>query len=681
MDDIAERPHQTASFCRLCPAVCGVLVTASDGQIVRIRGDETHPVSKGYTCTKGRRTETHNGAGRLLEPQIRRGEGLVGVSWTDLFDDLAPQLAHLRQVDPDSIALYVGTAANFDIAGLTIARRWFQEIQSRSLYTTSTVDSVAKLLVPELMAGKAGLRPVIDLDATTLAVYVGQNPVVSHGAYSYMPDPVRILRGIKARGELWVIDPRRTETAALADYHLAPRVGTDYAIFAHLIRELLIDGAEREYLAEHALGADVLRLAVDRFDRASTGSITAVAEDSLSLLLHSIRRHKTFAVVTGTGVTMAGSGTVTEWLTYCLQIITRSYERPGGRWFNPGYLSKSPSAPLPVASGIAESGPRSRPELPRRFDQYPCAALVDEIESGNVRALLVLGGNPLIALPQPNRLRLAFDKLDVLAIWDTARNDMLRHATHVLPSPACYERADLMISSVLPELVAQYAPAVLTPPGSIWPMWRSIAHLHDRMSESEDATPLLPGGLGPDECTDDDILREVADSGRGTWEELSATRGAISYTRDDQWVERHQLPNGRWQLAPAPFVELLAALSDRGSAPLVLTNRREVNHSNSVYADAGEPARVYLHPDDARAAAIIDGGPIQVRSAQGTVDGTACYDARLSPGTVAIPHGHASLDLGNLTSHNHVDPLTGMVEQVGVPLAIRTGPERSWWPS
>lgn len=676
-------PIRQQSYCRVCPAACGTVVTVEDDAVVKIEGDPEHPLSRGYTCPKGRMAaEWSHRPDAYYEPLLRGASGLSTVSWPVLLDDLSKRLDTIVSTyGPDSLGVYIGTAANLDSAGAAISRKWFASIGSRSRFTTLTVDSVTKVLIPQLMAGTPWLRPVLDVDSTTLAIYVGQNPLISHGAYSYMSDPVRILRQVKSRGELWVIDPRRTETARLANRHLTPIAGSDYAVFAFLLKELLEDGADWTYLHQHARGIDQLAEVVHPYNAERAAHLTGLSVEELEDLLNTIRRHRRFAVLTGTGVSMAQTGLVTEWLVYAIQIVTGSFERPGGRWFNPGYPKSPPDVAIPRTTEFRQAGPPSRPELPDQFDQRPCAALVDEIESGNIRGLVVLGGNPLVALPEPDRLRRALESLDVLAVWDVAPTATTAIATHVLPCADSFERSDLMVLSVLPETCAQYAKAAVRPAGNRRPSWWSIAHLDLLSSRGGPESPrssLLPGGLHPDECSDEDILRMIADAGRGSWDELRQSPTAVVYPREDRWVERFVLDDGRWNLAPAQLVERLHDLDESGDpSELVLVNRRERRHCNSTLLSeaTSDEARIYIGEFDAQRLGVADGDEVIVESESGRVRGAASVDASLSRGHIAIPHGYDVLNVGQLTSSSHgVDTLSGMTLQTGIPVNL-TRPE------
>ncbi|MCZ7526686.1 MAG: molybdopterin-dependent oxidoreductase [Acidimicrobiia bacterium] len=575
---------------------------------------------------------------------------------------------------PDSVGMYLATASAFDVNGRRAAERLHASLRSRSKYTSTTVDTPCKPLVSEMMSGHPGLVPALDHERATLTILIGSNPVVSHGHLNAFPDPVTRLRALARQGELWVVDPRRTETARLATRHLAQRPGTDHALLAYLVRELLRDGADHGYLAEHATGVDELAAAVEPFDLETAASHTGLPAEDLTDLLGAVRRHGRVAAQTGTGTTMSAAANVTEWLTWALHVVTASYDRPGGMWFQPGFMKQLDRRDWQAAEATPGPGPSSRPDLPGRWGELPCAGLADEVDAGNLRALLVVGGNPVTSLPETGRLVKAFERLDVLAVADVVATDTTAFATHVLPCAGQLERADVphYIDQFQPAVASQYTPAVFAPAAERKPMWWVFAALAERMGMS-----VLPSGTPADRCSDDDLIRVLADRSRASFEELrDAPTGLVADEAVFGWVEERVLPDGRWRLAPAPLVEQLASLGE--PAPLVLVPRRQLRHLNSQLRDVAaprgklDPPEILIHPVDAAGAGVADGTRVVVASSSGELEGTARVDDSIRRGGVSVPHGFADPNVGMLTSGTlRTDPLTGMVLQSGVPITIR----------
>lgn len=640
-----------------------------------VQGDREHPVSEGYTCPKGRALgELHHHPRRLDGPLLRRNGRLEPVTWDELLDDLAAKVGPIvDEHGPAAVGAYFGTAAVFDANLYWAGARLLRRLGSPSKFTSGTIDAPSYPVVRRLMAGVGWIFHSIDFERTTLLLLLGTNPVVSHNSHMQaFPNPTARIREIARRGEVWVVDARRTETAKLATRHLAPRPGTDYALLAFLVRELLREGADLEYLAAHATRVEELRTAVERFDEAAAARITGLEPGDLAELLAAVRRHGRLSLQTGTGTSMAPAANLTQWLSVVLLAVTGSLERPGGVWFNPGFvqgLDKRPGTPDPGP----EPGPPSRPELPRQGGEYPSITMLDEMEAGNLQALFVLGGNLVAALPDASRVKAALGKTPVVVVSDVQHGDMTELATHVFAAAGPLERADLPHFSdcLAPTLAAQYTPAVVPVGADRRPAWWPLAALGERLGAS-----ILPQGASLETVTDDDLLRlRIRPSARATFDELKAAPTAL--VDDDRslgWVERNILPDGRWNLAPEP---LLAQLEEVGEAPpLVLIPRRLWRRVNSYGRDLPsvlerEPANVLVHPADAAAAGVADGERVRVESAFGALTAVAKVDDAIRRGAVAIPHGLADPNVSTLLSASeNVDPLTGMPTYSGVPVTL-----------
>lgn len=673
----APAPVHHRTFCRLCPALCGLVVTTEGDQVVRVRGDDDHPLSHGYTCPKGRALgAAHHDPGRLDRPLLRRAGRLVEVTWAECLDDLAHRVADvLGAGGPDAVGMYVATAAAFDANGGRIGERLLRAVGSRSKYSSTTVDTPCKPLVSELMTGYPGLVPTLDHEGAGLVVLIGVNPVVSHGHFNGFPDPVSRLRRLAERGELWVIDPRRTESARLATAHVAPRPGTDYAIIAHVIRELLRDGAATEHLAARASGLDALRTAVEPFRRDRTARRCDIEAAVLDRLVAAVRAYGRVAIQTGTGTTMSESANVTEWLVWALQVVTDSWERPGGMWFNPGFLRQLDTRSLGRSPCPPAPGPPSRPELPARWGEFPCAAFADEVAAGHLRALFVLGGNPVTSMPNSARVRSALAALDVLAVSDVVHTETTELATHVLPCLGQLERPDVphFVDQYQTEVASQYTERVVAPGADRRPMWWPLAHLARRLGYD------ILDGRDPDAVSDEELIDELARRSRRGAETLRAHPTALVSERvAAPWVETRLLAGGRWRLAPAELVAQLAALERTATtAPLVLIPRRQLRHLNSQLRDVAasggraDQPEVLINPDDAAARGVVDGSTVEVRSTGGAIRARARVDPDLRPGAVSVPHGFAAPNVSDLTDDRALlDPLTGMARQSGLPVSV-----------
>ncbi|MDH6246987.1 molybdopterin-dependent oxidoreductase [Mycobacterium sp. OTB74] len=653
------------SFCRICTSVCGILVDVDGDEVIQVHGDKEHPFSKGYTCLKGRSLpQLHHHPDRLERPQMRRDGQLQDTTWDTCLNDLASKLKDvIDKHGPQSVAIYFST---MESAGFRMAEALHAAIGTPAKFSPLTIDGTAKPLVSDLVGGFMGLSGRTDLDNADFLILIGVNPVVSHGHAISMPNPTGTIRDIAKRGQVWVIDPRFTETAKLATGHLAPRPSTDHAVLAYLVREILRDGMKTEVPVQCL---DELRAAVEPFTLDHTADLADVPQEDLKRLCEAVRGAKCVAVETGTGVTMtAERGNVTQWLAWVLMILTGAMNRPGGTWFHPGFAYQLEAfgefLPVTPIEGNFGPGPRSRPEAQAFINEWPCAVLPDEVAAGNIRALINVGGSLITSFPETGKLIPALQALEVFATTEIINNETTQLATHVLPTKDPLERPDITLHDILSARVSvQYTPAVVAPVGDRRSMWWVFAELGRRMG-------LDMGTLGdPDTSTDDDVLAVLLAGARCAFADV-VTNGWAESPQDlpAKWVEDHIGRMGGWRLAPPLLVDQLAALEP--PAPLVMVPRRQRTKLNGQLDYLGAPPEIQINPADGAAAGVIDGNPVTVRSAVGELTGIAKLDDTIRLGAVAIPHGHHAANVNRLTSKDDIDVVTGMVRYSGIPVSL-----------
>ena len=191
--------QEKLSFCRICAAACGITVEVDDNldgeRVVRVRGDQGHPVSRGYTCSKGRALGAfHHDPNRLDDPIV---DGTV-TTWDAALDDLGVRLqAVVDAHGADRVGAYLGTGLAYDVNGWMSADRLFALLRTRQRYTPVTIDNAPALRAAELVSGTPHLNPVWDPDRSRLLLVFGSNPVVSHGYGTTLADPVTRLRDFR----------------------------------------------------------------------------------------------------------------------------------------------------------------------------------------------------------------------------------------------------------------------------------------------------------------------------------------------------------------------------------------------------------------------------------------------------------------------------------------------------
>lgn len=672
-----------ATACRVCAVGCGTLVDLDGDRVLKVAGDPDDPWSRGYTCSFGRAAPVfHEHPERLDHPLVRDGGALVPASWDDALDGVAAAVLDLLdRRGPDAIAHYTGTGGPLDPSGYAMAHGFFRSLGTAQNFSALSVDCSGKFLVPELVSGvQLPFHP--DLESCDLLLAIGVNTVVSHGHGVMMPNPLGHLRDVRARGgRLVVVDPRRSETAHHADLHLAPRPGTDPAWLAFLVRHVLRSGADHTFL--HACadprGVDRLRELVEPYDCERAGQICGVAPGSLDALAGMVTDAGRVAIETGTGVSMGRSANLTEWLVWALSAVTGSLDRPGGARFNPGLLRPIEDG-LPGGRGDLLPGPPSRPDLPRVVNgEMPCAALVDEIESGAIAALFVRMGNPVMAFPDTARVRAALASLELLVVLDARHTPTTELATHVLPLTDHFERGDLLSGYLQATPFLRWSPAIVSPVGERRPQWRVFADLAVRLglprlgSGRAEAMLAERAAAGAGEPDDETVAGLVARSARRPWTDV---RSAPFGIRDDcllpGWLMPDRLPR-LLDLAPRELVAQFDGWTARLPSPddLVLVNRRTPRQYNSFTPTLApvEPA-LLVHPSDATRLGLSDGGRACVTTAHGTLDALVQVTDAMQLGVVSLPHASTLTNVNALTSGTDADPLNAMPVLSGFAVTV-----------
>ncbi|MFC9839543.1 molybdopterin-dependent oxidoreductase [Rhodococcus sp. NPDC127530] len=683
------------SFCRLCASSCGVLLDVEDGRIARVLGDAHHPISGGYTCPKGRRGgDLVHGPDRLTTSMRRTAAGThapvpVARAVTDIADRLR---IIVDRHGPDSVALFMGTQQNFAALTPPMARAWFRGTGSHKLFSTMTIDQSAKWVVAERMGTyRGGRQRFEDADVWLLA---GTNPVVSgnggDGDGAVVQNPSVTLRAARERGlRLIVVDPRRTETAALADVHLAPRPGTDAVLFAGLLHVVLTEHLHdadfcRRYTADLAClvdaVADVTPTVVQR--------ICGILADRVRVAARMFAGGNRGMATSGTGLCMGPHSNLAEHLVAALNVVCGRYLREGERADDRAVLTRHVPARAEVTppTRAYEHGFRSRIDGVRAMrGELPSGILADEIlEPGpdRVRALIVSGGNPAAALPDRGKALRALRSLDLLVCVDPRMSDTARLAHYVIAPTTMYERPDhtAIMEPFFPRPFAQFTPAVVPAPPGVVDDWRFFLDL-----AAASGQPVKFAGriLDPDAPpTSEQMLAMTAERGRVPFADvvgaphghLAGPSGAVvgPVTEDGA--------GHRLMLMPADVrAELRAALADTAVVehfPLLLTVRRIREAVNStgtrvpgLVPGGANPA--CLHPDDLAALGIDDGQQVTVRSAAGRLRATARADRTLARGTVSMTHCFGSVDPRDDVGVN-VNVLTGTGDGVQAINAMPT---------
>ena len=665
------------TYCRVCTSICGlaVEVDVANDQILSVKGDFEHPITKGYTCPKGRAIgQVRHMPNPITQPLMRKRGELVPVSWDEALDDIAAKLRKtIDAYGPHSIGIYFGSGLGIDSSGYMMMEALYNALGGPPKFSPLTNDGTNKTMLAGAMGGSFVLNPKTDYDNVTLMLYVGTNPMISHSHNTGMFNPGMWIKSITKRGEVWTIDPVQTETAKLSTGHIASYPGKDYAILGWIVRELIDHGPMTP--KQPIQGLQEVRASLEGFDRAKAAQIAGVTEQQMEDLLAAIRRHGRLSIETGTGVSMSSGCNLTQWFAWMILVLTGSMNTKGGCWFHPGFLNPYESMDIPVCDNAFSASPKTRPDVKGIVGDWPCAVLPNEIEAGNIRAFFNFGGSMIRSFPDTNALTTAFKKLEFNVNTEIAHNETTALSSHVLPPKYGLERHELTRWDFLNWNVSlQYSPPLVKPMGDRRSAWWILSQFMKR------ANLPVPSFLPESdlvEGADEFMLSTFMANARCTFKELQEKRYVeFPHEFPAAWVEKHFQKIGGWRFAIPEVMQQWAEMRAVDEAnlgkpkPLVYSSRRQRRKFNAQLDFMGAPADIILHPDTAAARGIVDGAKVRVYNKAGEIFLTAKLDPTMRPGVGSISHGHKDANVNFLTSTQDMDRLGGMAHYSGVPIEV-----------
>ncbi|WP_459957864.1 molybdopterin-dependent oxidoreductase [Nocardia sp. IFM 10818] len=426
--------------CILCECNCGVqvLVGADGRTFEKIRGDKLHPASAGYTCNKALRLDHYqNGrTGRVTTPLRRRPDGsFEEIDWETAISEVAARLREIGSRYGGESIFYYGGGGQGNHLGGAYAPATMAAFGMRYRSSALAQEKTGDFWVGARMFG----HPVrADVEHAEVAFFVGKNPYQSHG----FPRARAVLKEIAKdpRRAMIVLDPVRTETAELADFHLQLRPGTDVyllsAMASILVRDNLIDA---DWLAAHAHGLDEV-VAVLR--EVPIEKYCAIADVDIELVEAATRRlaaATSVAALEDLGVQMNRYSTVVSYVEKLVWLLTGNLGKPGtqyaftgmsaighDRGHPAGQWPTSPVAGAPIIGGLV-----------------PCNVITEEIltdHPARYRAMFIESSNPVHSLADSARMREALESLELVVAVDVAMTETARLAHYILPAATQFEK-------------------------------------------------------------------------------------------------------------------------------------------------------------------------------------------------------------------------------------------------
>ncbi|HEY0481616.1 MAG TPA: molybdopterin-dependent oxidoreductase [Kofleriaceae bacterium] len=653
-------PTTVYRSCPLCEATCGLAITIDGDRVVSVRGDDEDPFSKGYVCPKGAAlADLHHDPDRLRRPVVRDGATWRELGWDAALDLVARRLGEVRRAHgKDAIGVYQGNPTVHNLGLMTYGQLLVASLGTRNRFSATSLDQLPHMLAALLMFGHQLLMAVPDIDRSDLFICLGANPLASNGSIMTAPDVRGRLKAIRDRGgQVIVIDPRRTETAERADRHLFLRPGSDAVLLLAMIDTVFGEGLARLGRVP-VTGEAELRAAAAAWPAERAAAITGIAAADIRELARALATTPRAVLYGRIGVCTQEFGGVAAWLCYAINALTGHLDEPGGLMFTTPAVD-----PLPLGKLIGYQGGFARwtsrvSGKPEFGGELPMSVLAEEIETpgaSQIRALMTIAGNPVLSAPGGPRIERAMAGLDFMVSIDPYINETTRLAHVILPptSPLEHSHYDAALNAFAVRNVAKYAPATFPRPADARSDWEICLGLWRRLGPAARLGPAsrvierVLGKLGPEPVID--LALRLGPHRLSLRRLRDAPHGLDLGPLERRLPGRLATADRKVHLAPAAYLADLARLAAHHAAPrrdaLVLIGRRQLRSNNSWMHNSERlvkgPARctLLIHPDDAAARGLADGGVARLSTGCGAIELPVEVSDEMMRGVVSVPHG------------------------------------------
>ncbi len=690
--------------CHLCEAICGLTLEttqADDGSlaITSIKGDSLDTFSRGHICPKAvALQDIQNDPDRLHQPMLRVGSEWQPIPWEDAFALVAERLAGIQtRHGQNAVAVYQGNPSVHNYGLMTHSNYFLGQLKTRNRFSATSVDQLPHHLTSHLMYGHGLLLPIPDIDHTDFMLILGGNPLASNGSIMTVPDVEKRLKAIQSRGgKVVVVDPRRSETAAMADQHLFVRPGGDAALLFGMLNTVFTENLTRD---SHLpiTGLEEVRRAIAGFTAEAMSHQCAVPAEQIRQLARDFAAADKAVCYGRMGVSTQAFGTLCHWLVQLINLVTGNLDRVGGA------LCTTPAVDLVASTGGGhfnrwQSRVSGRPEY---GGELPVSALAEEMLTegeGKIRALVTVAGNPVLSTPNGRQLEQALDGLEFMVSVDLYINETTRYADLILPSTSALENDhyDTTFNMFAVRNVTRFNRAILPKPeGALhdWEIFVGLAQafaaqtgavLKPTMAPAQMIDFGLRAGLYGDTSEHKLSVAMLADHPHGV--DLGPLKANLG--------PRLKTADGNVQAAPAVILADLARFAAQPVAladELLLIGRRHVRSNNSWMHNyhrlvKGKPRhQLLMHPDDLASRQLSDGQRVRVSSRIGMIEVEVVASVDMMPGVVSLPHGwghgrpgvqmtiasgQPGASANDLTDERQVDELSGNAALNGVPVQV-----------
>lgn len=442
--------------CILCPENCGLLVEVEGERLTSIRGNPDHPHSKGYLCQKAARLDHYqNHRDRLDTPLKRRRDGsYFAISWDQAIAEIAARLRVLRDTHGGRSLAYYGGGGQGNHLGGVYGSSLRAAMDTPYIYSALAQEKTGDFWVNGELFGRQTCHVAHGVELADFVIFLGTNPWQSHG----FPRARKVLEEIQrdpAR-TMVVIDPRRTETARMADIHLQLRPGTDAFLLTAILAVIVQESREdRGFLAAHTVGHEAV---IERLRQAPIRDLaarTGVSVSDIERVARGLADARTATVRADLGIQQTLHSTLNSYLEKLLFLVTGNFGKAGSNNLHTFFIPLAGHSRDPQRESGQQHGPKngheSDPLLTRVTGMKPIGKLyppnilpleVNSDHPGRLRGLIVDSANPVVSAADTAAYREAFERLELSVVIDVALTETAQMADYVLPASSQFEKAE-----------------------------------------------------------------------------------------------------------------------------------------------------------------------------------------------------------------------------------------------
>lgn len=707
-----------ATACILCYANCGIQVQTEEGRITRVKGDKNHPASKGYTCNKALQIDYYqNAKDRPTAPLRRKPDGsFEEIDWPTAISEIAQKMRSIRdEHGGDKIFRYGGGGQGNHLGG-----SYFGAVSAAlDMKYYSNALAQEKTGYAWMMGRMFGANVHGELHDADCLLIVGKNPWQSNGIQR---SRVMLRQASKDPNRaLIILDPRRTESAELADYHLQVKPGRDAWCLSAMIAHILQEGlADEDWLEEHANGVEAVTEKFGNIPVDSYASFSGVEAEELKAAAEALAKAPTSAYYEDIGIQMAPHSTLVSYLNLLLMLVTGNF----GKEHTMGVLSQLTGSFFGIDDIAADDEEgyeveyKKSPVVGARIVSglVPCNVITEEIltdHPNRYRAMWIESGNPAHSMADSHKWREALRVLDLVVVIDVAMTETAEEADYILPAATQYEKWEATFFNFeFPKNVHHFRAPLFESKGDVLPEpeiharlvealepfdFSMLDPLKEAAKEGLDTYgaaafgflgehpelsrylsyivyrtlgPVLPEGAGSAAmywpivqqyaAANDKAVRRAGFEGEGLglgnalFEGILKGRSGVVFSVQDieETFDQLKFEDSKVQLQIGEMLDDVAGLrefedvvEEEKDYPFILSAGERRSHNantiirNPAWMKSNDATSMAMHPDDASALGVGDGGRVRIVTKAGEAEVNVSHDAGMRQGTLSMSNG------------------------------------------